>query len=142
MREPVSRSVSLRVERPLVKIVCSCAVVIGIAIALVVLIALPIDANGSRRKANWPMIGHDVSNTRSQSTATKINPKNAGRLAPKWTLTTNGDVSATPAVSEDDDDGDDDHDGDGDDQGRGRSDDDRGHGNHKERRRVLYFPDW
>jgi polyvinyl alcohol dehydrogenase (cytochrome) len=140
MRQSVSRSLSLSVERPLFRIVCSCSVVIGIAIALVVVIALPIDANGSRKKANWPMIGHDVSNTRSQPTETKISPRNVARLAPKWILYTNGDVSATPAVGWDDDDGDDEGDSEDDDRARGRGGDDRG--GHKDRRRVLYFPDW
>ena len=142
MREPVSRSMSVKVDRPLFRIVCSCAVVIGTAIALVVLIALPIDANGSRKKANWLMIGHDVGNTRSQPTETKINPRNAARLVPKWILDTNGDVSATPAVGWDDGDDDGDDEDEGDDRARGRGGDDRGRGDHGDRRRVLYFPDW
>jgi polyvinyl alcohol dehydrogenase (cytochrome) len=47
---------------------------------------------------DWPMIGHDPTNTRDQPFEHKIKPKNVSRLAPKWVATTNGDVSATPAV--------------------------------------------
>ncbi|MEU7023842.1 PQQ-binding-like beta-propeller repeat protein [Streptomyces sp. NPDC046203] len=48
--------------------------------------------------ADWSTNGHDLANTRSNPDETKINPKNAHKLAVKWTYTTNGDVSATPAV--------------------------------------------
>jgi polyvinyl alcohol dehydrogenase (cytochrome) len=44
------------------------------------------------------MIGHDVNNTRSQPEEFRIGPRNVARLAPKWSVTTAGDVSATPAV--------------------------------------------
>ena len=46
----------------------------------------------------WHMVGHDVFNTRSQPFEQRIGSRNAARLAPKWVLTTAGDVSATPAV--------------------------------------------
>src|SRR5215813_7451841 len=47
---------------------------------------------------DWPMIGHDPANSRSQPFEHKIRPSNAHRLALKWEATTTGDVSATPAV--------------------------------------------
>ncbi|MQY14091.1 Polyvinylalcohol dehydrogenase [Streptomyces sp. RB5] len=46
----------------------------------------------------WPVFGHDLSNTRSNPAETQITPRNAGRLKAKWTYRTHGDVSATPAV--------------------------------------------
>jgi len=78
------------------------------------------------------MIGHDVRNTRSQPAEEKIDRRNVSRLLPKWTLTTAGDVSATPAVVNDEGRDDDDHG-----KGEGDRDDDRAHG-----RQAVYFPDW
>ena len=52
--------------------------------------------SGARR--DWLMIGHDVENTRSQPAESGIDRRDVSRLAPKWVLTTAGDVSATPAV--------------------------------------------
>ena len=46
----------------------------------------------------WSMGGHDLSNTRSNPDQKAITASNAGKLATKWTFTTHGDVSATPAV--------------------------------------------
>jgi polyvinyl alcohol dehydrogenase (cytochrome) len=47
---------------------------------------------------DWSTNGHDVANTRSQPFEKEIDAGNVGRLAPRWILTTAGDVSATPAV--------------------------------------------
>jgi polyvinyl alcohol dehydrogenase (cytochrome) len=47
---------------------------------------------------DWRMIGHDPDNSRSQPFEHAIGPGNVARLAPKWVLSTAGDVSATPAV--------------------------------------------
>ncbi|PJE95798.1 hypothetical protein CUT44_21320 [Streptomyces carminius] len=46
----------------------------------------------------WPMGGHDLANSRSNPFERHLKPSNAGDLAVKWTATTEGDVSATPAV--------------------------------------------
>lgn len=80
-------------------------------------------ADGSDDDSAWHMNGHDVRNTRSQPDEVRISPQNASRLRKKWVLTTDGDVSATPAVVEDDDDG-------------------YPWNRHRERGRVLFFPDW
>jgi polyvinyl alcohol dehydrogenase (cytochrome) len=48
--------------------------------------------------SGWSMGGHDLSNTRSNPDQKAITADNAGKLATKWTFTTHGDVSATPAV--------------------------------------------
>ena len=68
----------------------------------------------------WRMIGHDVANTRSQPFEARISRRNVDRLSPRWTYTTAGDVSATPAVDNE-------------------ADKERGRGH---RRLVVYFPDW
>ena len=46
----------------------------------------------------WPTAGNDLQNTRYQNSENKISPSNVETLAAKWTFTTEGDVSATPAV--------------------------------------------
>jgi polyvinyl alcohol dehydrogenase (cytochrome) len=46
----------------------------------------------------WPSAGHDLQNTRNQSSESKISAANASTLTKKWEFTTGGDVSATPAV--------------------------------------------
>ena len=60
-------------------------------------------STGARTVANfgesdWPMIGHDSTNTRSQRFEHRIKPANANRLAVKWVSTIAGDVCATAAV--------------------------------------------
>jgi polyvinyl alcohol dehydrogenase (cytochrome) len=45
------------------------------------------------------MGGQNLANTRYNAAESTINPSNASTLATKWTFTTHGDVSATPAVS-------------------------------------------
>lgn len=52
------------------------------------------DAGGSQ----WLSAGQNIANTRSQDTESKISVKTAPGLKVKWSLTTEGDVSATPAV--------------------------------------------
>ncbi|HEY3605873.1 MAG TPA: PQQ-binding-like beta-propeller repeat protein [Pseudonocardiaceae bacterium] len=48
----------------------------------------------------WPMAGQNISDTHFQAAEHVISPANVGRLAPRWTLTTAGAVSATPAVAD------------------------------------------
>lgn len=46
----------------------------------------------------WPMGGQNFADTRYQVNETTISASNAAALKTKWTFTTQGDVSATPAV--------------------------------------------
>jgi polyvinyl alcohol dehydrogenase (cytochrome) len=94
------------------------SIAVGLAIASALLAARPTQADGPDHDKNWPMIGHDIANTRSQPAERQIGRRNVWRLAPRWVLTTAGDVSATPAVVEE--------------SRRGRGG----------RRTVLFFPDW
>ena len=50
--------------------------------------------------ADWPMSNHDPGNSRSQPAETTISSANVSRLAPVYTLTTDGDNWATPVVVE------------------------------------------
>lgn len=52
-------------------------------------------AGSSKR---WPFAGGNLHNTRSAEHERRISPQNASQLAVKWVYTTEGDVSATPAV--------------------------------------------
>jgi polyvinyl alcohol dehydrogenase (cytochrome) len=47
---------------------------------------------------NWTSAGHDIQNTRYQSSESKIGVDTVATLSVKWAFTTEGDVSATPAV--------------------------------------------
>lgn len=49
---------------------------------------------------SWRMGGHDRLNTRHQADERRISPANVARLAPRWVLATDGDISATPAVAD------------------------------------------
>jgi polyvinyl alcohol dehydrogenase (cytochrome) len=70
------------------------------------IVALVVAIAGARTLAtvgggpDWKMIGHDSTNSRNQPFEHTIGPENASRLALKWTATTAGDVSATPAVAD------------------------------------------
>ncbi len=69
-----------------------------IAAVLLALALITGTVYASELSSAWPSAGHDLKNTRNQSSESKINPKNVAKLAVKWAFTTGGDVSATPAV--------------------------------------------
>lgn len=46
----------------------------------------------------WPFAGQNLFNTHSSSTEDQISPANAATLVEKWSLTTAGNVTATPTV--------------------------------------------
>jgi len=93
----------------------------GVAFGAVVAVALAASVWSPGAKehplATWPMIGHDVENSRSQPDEGLIKRSTVDRLSPAWTFVTGGDVSATPAVDVEQDES-----------GRTRT--------------VVYFPDW
>ena len=67
--------------------------IIGLSIALV---TVALKGAGPE----WRSIGNDPGNNRTQPLERKIGVQNVSRLAVKWTATTAGDVSATPAVAD------------------------------------------
>ena len=54
----------------------------------------PVEAPGQ-----WSMAGQNINDTHFQADEHQISPASVGRLAPRWTLTTAGAVSATPTVA-------------------------------------------
>lgn len=46
----------------------------------------------------WPVAGHNLFNTHSQPNEDQISPANVATLVQKWSLTTAGNVTATPTV--------------------------------------------
>jgi polyvinyl alcohol dehydrogenase (cytochrome) len=81
-----------------------CAVAVGLAAAVTTPLVAgaasnhAITTSAANASASWPMGGQNTANTRSNPAETAIGADNAQRLAVKWTFTTHGDVSATPAV--------------------------------------------
>ncbi|MGE5272905.1 MAG: PQQ-binding-like beta-propeller repeat protein [Verrucomicrobiota bacterium] len=49
-------------------------------------------------QTSWPMGGQNYANTRYNGDESRLSASNVSQLAPRWTFTTHGDVSATPAV--------------------------------------------
>ena len=52
--------------------------------------------------AQWPLMGQNLNNSRSQPNETTIGVSNVASLKAKWVFTTGADVSATPTVAGDD----------------------------------------
>lgn len=72
----------------------------GTLVWLGVVTAATLVAVASQLGGQWTLGGHDASNTRYQDNETRINASNVSGLTVKWTLNTQGDVSATPAVKD------------------------------------------
>jgi polyvinyl alcohol dehydrogenase (cytochrome) len=53
---------------------------------------------GAPAVLQWPMAGQSIGDDHFQPAGQAISPANAGSLAPEWTLTTAGAISATPTV--------------------------------------------
>jgi polyvinyl alcohol dehydrogenase (cytochrome) len=65
--------------------------------------AAPARANGvaspsAASAQSWQVAGQNIANTRDQAAETVISPSNVSQLAPAWTVTTAGDVTATPTM--------------------------------------------
>src|SRR5437868_7092842 len=69
-----------------------------LVVAVLAVIAGATRTAADRDGAAWQTIGQDPANGRNQPLERKIGADNVRRLAVKWTATTAGDVSATPAV--------------------------------------------
>ena len=64
-------------------------------------LAGPVGALGqSGGPGQWSMAGQNIDDTHFQAAEHQISPANAGRLAPRWTLTTAGAISTTPTVND------------------------------------------
>jgi polyvinyl alcohol dehydrogenase (cytochrome) len=72
------------------------------AIAAVITLAGGIVAAGpaaGQSAGDWPMAGQNLRNTRSAPGEHMIGLDNVAKLAPRWSLDTDGNVSATPTVA-------------------------------------------
>ena len=49
---------------------------------------------------SWLVAGQNIANTRDQPAETAISPGNVSQLTPAWTVTTAGDVTATPTMTD------------------------------------------
>src|SRR5262245_31291344 len=86
-------------RRPVVRLL----VALTTTLALTLVAREYISADVENGHPVWHMNGHDVANSRSQRSEHRISSRNANQLSPRWTFTTTGDVSATPAVSRESD---------------------------------------
>ena len=57
-----------------------------------------VPGSGGSATGYWPVVGQNLDDTHFQAAEHQIFPGNVHTLAPKWTLTTNGNVAATPTV--------------------------------------------
>jgi polyvinyl alcohol dehydrogenase (cytochrome) len=55
-------------------------------------------ASGAAVGADWLSAGHDLSNSRYQADEKQISTKSVGHLTLRWSVSTDGDVTANPAV--------------------------------------------
>jgi len=74
-------------------------VAVTLAVVLAGVIAQLGSASAGPWSGQWPMAGQNISDTHFQAAEHVISPRNVSRLAPRWTLTTAGAVSAIPAVA-------------------------------------------
>jgi polyvinyl alcohol dehydrogenase (cytochrome) len=70
-------------------------------LAMLGLLCTATPAHADSNSNNWPSAGQNLSNTRYQSSGGGISVQTVAGLTQKWVFTTGGDVSATPAVDDD-----------------------------------------
>jgi polyvinyl alcohol dehydrogenase (cytochrome) len=74
----------------------------SIVVPIAVLAGLSVQVSAfAGQGSEWNSSGGDRQNTRSQPSERVLTPSNVGNLTVKWSVTTHGDVSATPAVDVD-----------------------------------------
>lgn len=76
------------------------AVAGGALLASVLAVPLMVtSSSAATTPADWTSAGQNAANTHNQPNETVISPSNASKLVQKWSLTTHGDVTDTPAES-------------------------------------------
>ena len=63
--------------------------------------AVAVTAGPNGLGGGWPVAGHDLGNTRDAAAEHILGPGSVSRLSVAWSLTTGGDVRATPVVTDD-----------------------------------------
>jgi polyvinyl alcohol dehydrogenase (cytochrome) len=85
--------------RPLVPAIAKCnAAAMKLSLAAILLSVVPHALAADQAPADWPFSGHDIHNTRNAAGESTLDPSRVAGLTPLWTLTTDGNVTATPAV--------------------------------------------
>jgi polyvinyl alcohol dehydrogenase (cytochrome) len=84
--------------RPLLRLSVAAFAAAAVATVPASLGARVAEPEGSSGGPDWTQAGHDAGGTRSQPFERLIGPATVARLAPRWVVTTAGDVSATPSV--------------------------------------------
>src|ERR1700749_94670 len=83
------------------RVTCRRASMLIAPLATVVIATLTLSGSASAAgmsPSDWSMGGQDISDTHSNAYETTISSLTASQLTTKWTFTTAGAVSATPAV--------------------------------------------
>ena len=89
-------------RRPLVPAIAKCnAAAVKLSVAASLLWAASPALAAGQAPTDWPFSGHDIHNTRNAAGESILDPSRVASLKPLWTLTTDGNVSATPAVVDD-----------------------------------------
>jgi len=68
------------------------------AVFVLVLVVIAAGAATAQKTTWWPFAGQNLFNTHSQPGEDQISPANVATLVEKWSLTTAGNVTATPTV--------------------------------------------
>ncbi|HVC71643.1 MAG TPA: PQQ-binding-like beta-propeller repeat protein [Acidimicrobiales bacterium] len=72
---------------------------LSLSVGVVIVVSLATAAGAKTpTKKQWPSGGQNLSDTHANAFETHIKANNVGSLGVKWTSTTTGDVSATPAI--------------------------------------------
>ena len=70
------------------------------AVFAIVLVVIAVGVTTAQKTTWWPLAGQNLFNTHSQPGEDQISPANVASLVQKWTLTTAGNVTATPTVTQ------------------------------------------
>jgi polyvinyl alcohol dehydrogenase (cytochrome) len=73
----------------------------GISVALLLTVIVARSDSDDGGNGQWPIMGQNLANSRSQPNENRISAANVASLSAKWVFTTGGDVSATPTVAGD-----------------------------------------
>ncbi|HSU07172.1 MAG TPA: PQQ-binding-like beta-propeller repeat protein, partial [Acetobacteraceae bacterium] len=68
------------------------------AVVLAAMAAPVLCAEAQDPAAAWPVSGQNIHNTRNAPDERQVGPSDVSRLTPRWVLTTDGNVTTTPAV--------------------------------------------
>jgi polyvinyl alcohol dehydrogenase (cytochrome) len=74
--------------------------VVAAALAFMASAAAAVPGTETFTTGQWPVAGQNLHNTHFNAAEHQISPANASTLAPKWVLTTAGNVTATPTVAD------------------------------------------